>query len=471
MRISLSVFLVVALSACQPDGPKILEVSDSIGPAATTPVPPQATLIDEDEFLNLYYDGLLILSSDGPRLQSLGLESATGAAPDLSEGLVSAVDHRFLGKDKAMHPVQLLSKEETERAAREARERFADPLNADRLAKLTSGAASRALSEAVTLLTEPTLDQRPCDGDEGSGAGLDVTGLGGACATHSANGIYANFDFPLKAGVTCTKNQGNRGTCGAFAIAAVLETEVAHRLGRRVNVSEQDIYSHVKNDWWPTFYGDGIGPGSTYGKMADTGYVVPFESLWDYNSARFRYSNDAKTSYIDSCRGYAGQACSDTTHQARLLCAVHQDSLFCGFSSPVNATGQGFSFSDTTELWAGGGEGVANIRAALDARRAVALSINVPPTFDGPDANGFMTYVAEDGKSRGGHVVEVVGYVSNLTLAASLPTAPLGSGGGYLVIKNSWGHCYGDAGLVYAPYDWVKKHAWSAIVIGGLAAH
>ena len=38
-------------------------------------------------------------------------------------------------------------------------------------------------------------------------------------------------------------------------------------------------------------------------------------------------------------------------------------------------------------------------------------------------------------------------------------TDPSGAGGGYFVIKNSWGACYGDAGYAYMPASYLKATA------------
>ena len=37
------------------------------------------------------------------------------------------------------------------------------------------------------------------------------------------------------------------------------------------------------------------------------------------------------------------------------------------------------------------------------------------------------------------------------------PSVPAGDGGGYLVIKNSWSTCRGDAGYYYMPYAYFNQ--------------
>ena len=55
----------------------------------------------------------------------------------------------------------------------------------------------------------------------------------------------------------------------------------------------------------------------------------------------------------------------------------------------------------------------------------------------------------------GGHAVDVAGYNDNLVIrnsnAGSAPTT------GALLIRNSWGTGWGDAGYGWLPYDYVLK--------------
>jgi hypothetical protein len=55
----------------------------------------------------------------------------------------------------------------------------------------------------------------------------------------------------------------------------------------------------------------------------------------------------------------------------------------------------------------------------------------------------------------------------NEHIAANPNTASAtpGSGGGYFIIKNSWGAAYGDAGYLYMPVDYLKANATQVIVV------
>jgi C1A family cysteine protease len=104
---------------------------------------------------------------------------------------------------------------------------------------------------------------------------------------------------------------------------------------------------------------------------------------------------------------------------------------------------------------------------ALAFNNAVILSFNATNNFQNA-ANGFISYTAgAEDDVLGSHVVHIVGYVSNEDIAANPNTASAtpGSGGGYFIIKNSWGAAYGDAGYSYMPVDYLKANATQVIVI------
>lgn len=319
-----------------------------------------------------------------------------------------------------------------------------------------------------------------CDGEERPGTGRDRAG-GGACATPTAGGVWANRNWGLKFLNTCVRSQGMRGTCWAFTTAAAVETEVAKKHRRWINLSEQHLVFMTKHVWYPSVYGDNGGP--PIDKILETSYRLPFEDQWDYNQSPSRTSNDTTRRYTNSCLGYGGPHvafCSDTNHQGRIYCYNVLRWRLCGAVGPALSGHSGFAPTRWAYIWdtEDTDRAFANLVWAVGIfQKPVLLGFPVTPSFDAPDANGYVTFVgghcvpADDGTctpemgcecDRGGHLALIVGLIDNTRLPAG---APMGAGGGYFIVKNSWGRCYGDAGYVYLPYDWVRLLAgWAAVI-------
>ena len=325
-----------------------------------------------------------------------------------------------------------------------------------------------------------------CAAEEGSGDGTDRSGTG-SCLVHKANGVYLNKPWPLKFFATCTKAQGARGTCWDFATTGATELWVAKKYARWVNLSEQHMNFLYKHIWYPSWFGDNGWPPDAMFKIIDTGYTYPFEADWDYNQSLSRSIDTTVPTYHNSCVGYVGAEsafCSDTNHQGEVFCADFGLFRLCAAIGPTVGS-SGFAPTVYSELWNGSNPSFSLgliFWAVGIFQKPVILSIGVPASF-GPDANGYVHYVGphcpvttSNGMSvchpasgcecdGGGHSVLVTGLIDNTQLPAG---APAGSGGGYLIVKNSWGNCYGDAGYAYLPYDWVKAYSFGAEVVGDI---
>jgi C1A family cysteine protease len=292
--------------------------------------------------------------------------------------------------------------------------------------------------------------------------------------TPSSTGLVANFNFPAKNMLTCIRNQGQRGTCHIFAAVSAIEELIARDTGVFANLSEQDFMENSKAVWASDYYNDGGDGGSDLLTAQSVGYKFAFENTWDYNPAPGQASPPAYE-YVHTCDVYPSNeaGCSATAPEATQYCTLR--STFagvvpaCGLLPFVNAHPSPYSSAGVTWTWYPNDKdrSVDYIFLALGFNNAVILGFNATNNFANT-TNGFISYTAgvED-DSLGGHAVHIVGYVSNDDIAANPNTAsaPPASGGGYFIIKNSWGAAYGDAGYSYMPVDYLKANATDVAVV------
>ncbi len=335
----------------------------------------------------------------------------------------------------------------------------ANAVTASLPATATRFGTTRALGNPPPgYVLDPTLE-------EGAGKGSDHADKA-ACATHKLLGVYANFDWTMKYFATSVKSQGLRGSCVAFGITSALESVVSMQLGRWVNLSEQDLYNHMKMTWDNQDYGDGAWAEDTFEQMTDNNYVMPFESAWNYNPSLSRLDDKAQEAYFNSCSGYL-ETCSDTTHQGRWICTIHNQDEYCAYVSQAvtgafdMTSSAGAVFSLDTDL---DSESLDLMLGLLSAGYPVVLGTRVTDSFANPDANGFVNYVP-DQEELGGHEVHITGFITNDVLHQKLPNAPAGLGGGYFIVKNSWSICFGDAGYLYLPFQYVSDYGNDAFAI------
>ncbi len=300
--------------------------------------------------------------------------------------------------------------------------------------------------------------------EEGKGQGSDRTRSTG-CHQFSKKGLHANFWWALKYFTTSVKDQGHRGSCIAFSSTAAIESGVALKFNRYVNLSEQFLYNAMKMLWGPKDYGDGGAGTNVWQHLLNDQYLLPFEEQWNYNPSLERI--DTGVGYQKSCVNYL-EDCSNTTHQGKKVCVFVDTVRYCGFSTPGNPNNHGFRIKEIQSIWDASDPeaSLGTLLLYLKTANPVQFGITVTNSFTHPDANGFVHVVPGSIEpSLGGHGILATGFVTNTQLKDILPNATPGEGGGYVILKNSWGCGFADAGYVYVSFDWIKTYGTGGIAV------
>lgn len=282
---------------------------------------------------------------------------------------------------------------------------------------------------------------------------------------HSKSGLYAWETWPHKNNVTCVQNQGHRGTCTAFATTAALEMHASIATQWMYDLSEQDLYATFKRprgEWQH----DGAWPDELTLAEATAGYVVPREESWPYNPA-YQATHTANTDFHNACAGYAGP-CSETAHETPLECVL-AGNWYCYWVPPI-VTGviPMFSPSDETlharlETSLTARQTAVNLAAALltFGQQQVIVAFDIMPAFDQISPDGYVGGSLA-GKSWAGHSTLLVGWIPNSLLPSFVQPA---AGGGYFVMKNSWGRGFGDQGYAYVPASYLVNFALDVVAL------
>lgn len=314
---------------------------------------------------------------------------------------------------------------------------------------------------------------RSCRSDIGVGNGGDRASAAAAatveaCATPSDTGIVKNVPYKGKKYASCVKDQANRATCWAFAALSMLESSVARKYGLYYNFSEQHLNFMVKALWWPSTFGETAGQ-DIVPRMITEGYRPAVENVWNYNRSSNKTANNTTQTYSHSCDNYT-EFCSDTNHQGRIVCTTAAGFTFCMATAPAHPNNTYYP-TYSGEFWNPASRDTSIALGALAAilGTPVEIAFDTARSFDNAVGDGFIRFDSTKSETtRGGHVTHAVGYVSNEVLHQILPSAPPAEGGGYFIIKNSWGACAGDAGYYYMPWGYVKKYAYSIQTMSGI---
>ena len=221
-----------------------------------------------------------------------------------------------------------------------------------------------------------------------------------AGTTDSGDGLPSSFDWgPLALnfiGRTITnpvRDQGNCGSCWAFAPVAWLEAATNYLFGFTVDLSEEVLVS----DCCPAGDCDGGYLNDASDWLANTGTTT--EACWPYTASN------------GPCSGY---------------CA---NPMVGRIGSWGYASGNWWTID------------IEAIKQALVSYGPLVAAMDVYSDFKSYSGG---VYQHASGVYKGGHAILITGYVDN-------PTAP---GGGFFIAKNSWGNDWGPySGYFAVAYD------------------
>ncbi|MFD7873718.1 C1 family peptidase [Streptomyces sp. NPDC059766] len=208
-------------------------------------------------------------------------------------------------------------------------------------------------------------------------------------------------------------DQGQLGSCTANAAAGVLEYFETQSTGSYTPASRRFIYKATRN--YLQLHGDtGAYLRSTMGALALFG--APPEKFWPYSTDRF---DDEPPAF---CYAFGGN---------------YQALKYYRLDPPA---------TDRSDL-------LTDIKATL--------ATGLPAMFGFPvytsirhATGGDIPFPKPDESVLGGHAIVAVGYDdSRVVTSPSDGSTTTGA----LVIRNSWGTSWGDAGYGYMPYEWITK--------------
>lgn len=220
------------------------------------------------------------------------------------------------------------------------------------------------------------------------------------------------------------KDQGQLGACTAHAGAGVLEYYERRAFGRHVEASRLFLYKVTRN--LLRLKGDtGAHLRTTMGAMVLFG--VPPEEHWGYT---------------DAAEGFD-----------------REPSAFCyAFAQSFQA----LKYYRHDPAGSVAGVVLERVKSGLAAGHPAMFGFTVYDSVAGADTTGRIPFPGPRERVEGGHAVVAVGYDDSLRIGGRTADGAGRAGEGpkttgALLIRNSWGEGWGEAGYGWLPYEYVLR--------------
>lgn len=219
------------------------------------------------------------------------------------------------------------------------------------------------------------------------------------------------------------ENQGSLGSCTAQAGVGLIEYFERKAFGNHIDASRLFLYKVTRNLLgWDWDYGAYMR--TTMGAMALFG--VPPEKYWPYT--------DNKNPGPAGNRTFNDEPSAFHYSFAESFKAIRYFRLDPNGTSPAIL--------------------LKRIKAYLAAKLPSFFGFTVYSSINQASSTGKIPYPCNGEKVLGGHGVVTVGYDDNMKIKNTICGTQTK---GALLIRNSWGTAWGDAGYGWLPYDYVLK--------------
>ncbi len=217
------------------------------------------------------------------------------------------------------------------------------------------------------------------------------------------------------------ENQLSLGSCTAHAGVGLVEYFEKRAFGEHIDASRLFLYKTTRNLLHWT--GDtGAFLRSTMGAMAIFG--VPPEEYWAYKPFDAIPGPMFDTEPPAFCYSFA--------QRFRALTYYRLDPAGTPKADLLN-----------------------RIKTYISAGLPLMFGFTVFSSYEQADSSGKIPYPASGENIVGGHAVDAVGYDDNVKIVNTNPKGPTTVGA--ILIRNSWGTGWGDAGYGWLPYEYVLK--------------